>query len=95
MQINTAWLAVVREGVSVLGASVAVKKALIVGGRRQEGEWMFLVERVCDCFGHLEAFVVEKIVAGCARIDDTRGFEPASCTRRWVEILVMVVIIVD
>lgn len=71
MQVNAAGLAVVRKSVSVFSAGIAVIEALVICGGWKEGERVGLVERVGDCFGHFEAFLVEKIVAECACVDDT------------------------
>lgn len=82
MQINAAGLAVVGEALSGFRAGVASEEAVGVGGFREEGESVFLVEMVGDLLGHLEAFLVEEEIAGCARVDHAGGFQIASRARR-------------
>lgn len=81
VQVDATWLAMVGEALALFGASIA-EEAGGVGGLREEGESVLLVEWVGDLLGHFEAFLVEEEVAGCAGVDHSRGFEIASRARR-------------
>lgn len=82
MQINAARFAMVGEAIARFAAGITVEEAFSISGLRQECESVLLVKRVSDFLRHFEAFLVEEKVAGCARVDHTRGFEVASWARR-------------